>query len=79
MSGSWRDDSTVNSTYCSRRGPRSISRGSDALSWSLQAPGMTTVHIHTCRQMLIHINKINKSFLKSKEIDVKLGGGAVHL
>lgn len=40
---------------------------------------MITVHIHTCRQMLIHINKINKSFLKSKEIDVKLGGGGAHL
>lgn len=33
----------------------SSSRGSNALFWILWAPGIYVVHIHTCRQTLLHV------------------------
>lgn len=41
--------------------PNSSSRNSNALFWSQRVPGITAVHIHACRQTLIHINLFKNS------------------
>lgn len=65
--------SELKSTGHACRGPRfsfqylpnnSSSRGSDAHFWPPQIPSTHKVHIHTCRLILTHKVKMNKSEVK---------------
>lgn len=64
---SWKDDSAIESSGCSTRGPRiwfpdphcnASSRGSGTCLWPLQLPSLHIMHTHTSRQNTHSHNKI---------------------